>query len=425
MDLFGDGVGTLFLLAFTLGQIPQFVQKTIWIGAGLVGMTTVPMFSKYIRFQHIPGEGKVLLCFLLWAAAGIIVATDMPLFFRNLKLVTEFVLIVISIALILVRSGAAQWLYLAFLLAGVIRIFLGENPISLGQIMQTGKIIDRIDAANSIGYLCAFGMLGMLACLGETRRIQVRVALMCGGVISLYGVVLSASRGAFITLITTIVLWSILCLVGSSRFKFTAVIGAIFILILSYWTYQFIVRETYMGVRYTKAVGMEDGSTQARVNLAAIGLGIIGANPLLGCGLGQFNAVSGTGMYAHNDLIEVSVATGVPGFLLYYSVYWMAWRRLTWSLRYLRDPQMKYRINIARVALLVLLISGTLARPIFISQDTMFMLGIVVGMAHWAETMARRARLDMGRMPSSVPSPEHSIFEPDFQNRGGNGSFAY
>lgn len=29
-----------FLLAFTVGQIPQFVQRTIWIGAGLVGLAT-------------------------------------------------------------------------------------------------------------------------------------------------------------------------------------------------------------------------------------------------------------------------------------------------------------------------------------------------------------------------------------------------
>lgn len=408
-----------FLLAFTLGQIPQFVQKTIWIGAGFVGLATVPMFGKYVRLRQIPQEGMFLVFFLLWAAAGMIVATDMVLFTRNLKLVTEFVLIVISVALILERSGAATWFYLALLLAGVVRILSGENPIGMDQIIQTEDVVDRIDAANSIGFLCALGILGMLGCLGETRRLWLRGALLVGGAVALYGVVLSASRGAFLTLIATVVLWSFLCLIGSARFKFTAVIAAILLLILSYWAYQFIVHETYMGTRYTKALGMEDGSTQERANLFVIGLHIIGANPLFGCGLGQFNVVSGTGLYAHNDLMEVSVATGVPGFLLYYSVYWMAWSRLTWSLRYLRDPQLRYRINTARVALLILLISGSTSRPIFISQDTMFMLGIVVGMAHWAERLARGVRRDFCGMPASMAAHERSVFGPDPANRWG------
>ena len=406
-----------FLLAFTVGQIPQFVQRTIWIGAGLVGLATVPMFGKYVRLRQIPREGTFLVCFLLWAAAGMFVATDMVLFTRHLKLVVEFVLIVISVALILERSGAAKWFYLALLVAGVVRIFSGENPISMDQIIQTEKVVDRIDAANSIGFLCALGILGMLACLGEIRRLWLRGALLAGGAVALYGVVLSASRGAFLTLIATVVLWSFLCLIGSARFKLTAVIGAVLLLILSYWVYQFIVHETYMGTRYTKALGMEDGSTQERANLFVIGLHVIGANPLFGCGLGQFNVVSGTGLYAHNDLMEVLVATGVPGFLLYYSVYWMAWRRLTWSLRYLGDPQLRYRINAARVALLILLISGSTSRPIFISQDTMFILGIVVGMAHWAERLARGARRDFSGMPVSMPAHERNVFSSNPANR--------
>ena len=222
---------------------------------------------------------------------------------------------------------------------------------------------------------------------------------------ALYGVVLSASRGAFLALISIILLWSLLCLVGSSRFKFMPVIGALLLLVLSYWTYQFIVKETYMGVRYTKATEMEDGSTLERYNLITTGLRVFRANPLWGCGLGQFGLASGSGRYAHNDLIEISVSTGLPGLLLYYSVYWMAWCRLTWSLRCLRDFKPRYRINTARVALILLLVSGTLSRPIFLTQDTMFTLGIVVGMAHWAERTARRTRRSAGVDASCLPLP--------------------
>ena len=37
-----------YFAAFTLGQIPQFVQRTIWMGAALVGVATVPVLWRHI-----------------------------------------------------------------------------------------------------------------------------------------------------------------------------------------------------------------------------------------------------------------------------------------------------------------------------------------------------------------------------------------
>ena len=394
-----------YLACFTLGQNPKYMQKTIWIGAGLVGLATVPLFWKHVRFRHLPREGVFLGLFWLWTLTGFMYATNMAMFTRYLQLVFELMMIVIFVSLILKHSGAAKWFYFAYLGVAILQVFYGAEPISMEQITQTQGSVDRIASANPVGFNCSLGILGMLALWGETRSLRIRVALAGGGILALYGVVLSASRTAFSALMVIALLWPMLCLVGGARLKMRALVGAVIALVLANWAYQYIIQETYMGVRFTKSTHMEDNSTLARLDLVEIGFKIFFENPIFGCGLGQFGVASGTGFYAHNEVVEILATTGLPGFCLYYSVYVMAWRRLSKSLKYLHAPLTRYRINIARMALLVLLISGALSTPNFLGQTTMFMLGIVVGMAHWAERVARLACLGIRPQPVALPPP--------------------
>ena len=152
---------------------------------------------------------------------------------------------------------------------------------------------------------------------------------------------------------------------------------------------------------------MEDRSTQVRFDLVFIGLRIFAENPIFGCGLGQFGVASETGYYAHNEIAEILSTTGLPGFLIYFSVYVMVWRRLSRSLEGPCEPLFAYRVNMARMILLIMLVSGSLSRPNFISQDTMFLLALVVGISHWAERMRR-----MQVRGAPAPSPWAPGFGP-------------
>ena len=397
-----------YFAAWTLGQDDRFTQKVIWLGAAFVGLFTVPMFVRHARIRDIPQEGILLGVFILWSLTGLFEATNLTLFTYYLKLLSELALIVSAVSVILKHSGAAKWLYLAFWGVAVVRVFYGSEPVSMERIIDT-RVVSRIDYANTIGFLCSLGILGLLAFWGETKKIWWRAALVAGGALALYGVVLSASRGAFVTLIATMLLWPTMCMVGASKFKFKAIVGAVVLLFVAYEVYQFIVQNTYMGVRYVQATHMEGGSTQTRFELVMTGFRLFAQNPIFGCGLGQFGVASGKGLYAHNELAEIAGTLGLPGLILYYSVYVVAWRRLTWSLRNLHDPLFRYRINVARMSLLILLISGALTRPNFFAQNTMFLLGMAVGMSHWAERMARLA----GRRPQ-LASPFGLASPPGF-----------
>ena len=399
--------GIYYLVSFTLGQNPAYMQLTIWAGTALVGLFTLPVFLKRVRMPDVPRECFLLGGFFLWALVGGLFAVDLTLYARHLKMVFEFVMILLLVSVILKFSGGVNWFHLAFVGVAVLRIVSGEDPISIARIADT-KVVARITSANAIGYYCAVGIIAMLALLRETRRFWMRGLLVAAGGVALYGVVLSASRGAMVVLMATGVLWPALCMVGAARSKAKAIVGAVVILAAAYWSFQAIIQNTYMGVRFSNAAQLEDGSSQQRLELFLVGLKMFAKNPVFGNGLGQFSTVSGMGRYAHNEIAEIASATGLPGLILYYSIYWLAWRRLSWSLRYLGDPLIRYRINVIRMILLILLLSGSVSRPIFLTQDGMFLVGIVVGMSHWAERAARAGARRAA--PAAIPAWNASGF---------------
>ena len=399
--------GGYYLVSFTLGQNPAYMQLTIWVGTALVGLFTLPVFLRRVRLRDVPRECFLLGGFFVWALPGGFFAENMTMFARHLKMVFEFAMLLLFVSVILKNSGGVKWFYLAFVGVAVLRIVSGEDPISFARIADT-QVVARITSANAIGYYCAVGIIAVLALMRETTRMWMRGLLVAGGGVALYGVVLSASRGAMLVLMATAILWPALCMVGAARSKAKAIVGSVVILAVSYWTFQAIIQNTYMGVRFTNAAQLEDGSSQQRLELFTIGLRMFARNPIFGNGLGQFSAVSGIGRYAHNEIAEVASATGLPGLILYYSIYWVAWRRLSWSLRYLDDPLTRYRVNMIRLILLTLLISGSVSRPVFLTQDGMFLVGVVVGMAHWAERMAR-----MGYR-QAIPGPVPGWGPPGF-----------
>jgi O-antigen ligase len=406
-----------YFVIFTIGTLPQYKSLALWGCGGLVGGWTLWVMIQRGGYRQVPQETILLVVFSGWSLLGGFVATDMALFSRIAKLTIEMVGIVFLLGTVLSYSGAVHWFFASFLGVAVWRTLTASQVLSGGAsgldyallTSQGGAIAQRFFEANAVGVFAAVGVLSMAALLRETRNVWVKGLLVACGMLSVTGVVLSASRGAFITLMSISVLWAVFCLWGQRRIKLSAILGAGLVLWVSYELFQFILANTYLGTRFTSSISMEDQSTVARVGFIRIALRLLWENPVLGVGLGQFGIASGTGYYAHNEFAEIIATTGLPGFLLYYSVYWRAWSRLTWSLTILGDPSIRYRINMVRIALVTLLISGFLFRPNYQLQDTMFMIALVVGMAHWSERTARQTWRSYSaasvRAPTLWPAP--------------------
>ncbi len=394
--LLAVGWSLYYLAVFTVGTIEPLKRPIVWGAGAVIGAFTFRMMTRHVRYAQLPAEGGLLALFWVWLLAGGIFATNMGLFLHTAKMTLELLVIVVLVGTVLKFSGKANWFFAAFLGVAVWRTFTAGDTMAVEAggfdfdllTSKEGVIAQRFDGANAVGVYAAVGVMSMLALLGETRNLLWRILLLFAGGVALVGVVLSASRGAFVTLMAVAVLWPILCLSGS-RLRTQAILGIPVVLLLAYWLFQFIVAHTYLGTRFVYGVHMEDGSTLARFDFFLLAFDLFLSNPLFGVGGGQFGPASGTGFEAHNELAEIISTTGLPGFLLYYSIYLMAWKRLNWSLGFIRDPADRYRINMTRVTLLILLTSGALFRPNYVKQDTIFLIAMVVGMAHWAEARAK------------------------------------
>lgn len=327
--------------------------------------------------------------FWLWSFTGLLLAADLETFARYSRLVFQFLLILLLLSFIVANSGAIKPLLAAFLAVGAGLTLYSAAGLDTGISLESTKDLQRIDDANAVGFRAVMGIIGGLALFPETRSRMLRGVLVVAMGFSLYGLVLSASRGAFVLLFVFITLW--LWIIGSSivRSKLAYVAILIIVGVVCYYFYEIVIAETNLGRRILKAEVLEDHSTQFRIELMLMAWDIFLDYPLFGAGLGQYGYASGTGYYAHVEISEILGTTGLIGLLIYYSMYFVTWQRLNRLSRKFQDPMVRDRVNFARVSLLVMIIAGILFRPNFLSQDTMFLYAYIVGVSLWANRVRK------------------------------------
>lgn len=399
-------------MIFSLGRNPDFTQKIIWGGAACLILLTFTAATLQVRSRLAP-EVVWLAGFALWALTGLMNPGTPDRFWIYFKLIIEMILLVWCISAVLRHSGGMKWFYWAFLAIGLYNVLVGLGGIDMAKIQgleDAGRAMGITRSANSFGIYSFFGFLGALALLGERRPWPVRGLLLLAAGIGLFGVIASASKGAFMFLALTLILWVVLCFKEQSR-HWVGMLATIAILaVVGQFMVPWLLENTTMGGRLANAAAGEEGSTNFRFELIKIGLRLFMDNPVFGVGLGRFQTASGTGYYAHNEWIEILSTTGFVGFVLFFSVYVVAWRRLGRTLRNATAPVVRYQIQLARLIMLILIVSGAVFRPNFLVPDTMFLLAIAVGTGLWAEAQTRgpgctrpnSAREAQGRCPQNI-----------------------
>jgi len=108
------------------------------------------------------------------------------------------------------------------------------------------------------------------------------------------------------------------------------------------------------------------------------GLGMIKKSPIFGIGLSNFSVLSKTGLYSHSDYLEVASNTGIIGFIIYFSIYIVLWRRLSLIKKITTDSFILYKVNIFKTAILTILLFG-FGKPHITSKITWIFIAIAVG----------------------------------------------
>lgn len=388
-----------FALTFTIGRNPDYTQLVIWGGVIIPLLMTVVLFLR--RNPPVPTEAYLIAGVLLWSLPWAFFI-ESSTFWSYARSLAQYTVLVFFVANVIRYTGRFELFFWAMLAVGVF------NALNV-QYATAGVVTDLLSQRRAIGIgemspnqlagltqLGAFGALGLLGAPRIKGRIQYsfKVALIIiGFLLCVYGLVAAGGRGSIIAVLLYLLLWLTMCLrerihnwLGLLAILFVIIAGIAFILI------PWLLDNTFLGQRLTSARYAEDGSTQFRLELILLGLKIGIENPLFGVGLGQFGSASGTGYYSHNEFIELFATTGFMGLILYMLVYYVCWQRLTLLLKQIQDYSARYWINVSRVGLLVMFITGITTRPNFLAEDSMFMMSLFIGIGlYFSNQMVRSA----------------------------------
>ncbi len=390
-----------YFAIFTFGG-EESIQTIIWGGAIMVFAATLPKFLDEFRWSELPAEVQWFGLFWVWTFTGLLVAVDLEAFARYSRLIFQFLLIILLLSFVISRSGAIKPLLVAFLSVGAGLTLYSVSGLDTGLSLESTQSFKRIAHANAVGFRAVIGVVGGLALYPEIRSKLLRGVVVLGMVLSLYGLVLSASRGAFVLLFIFIALWLHMSASTRMRSKLVYVAVLLVIAVIGYYFYEFIMAETNLGRRIISVQQNEDHSSQFRIQLMLSAWDVFLEFPLFGAGLGQYGYATGTGYYAHVEISELLGTTGPIGLLIYYSMYLVTWRRLGWLRCHSQDLIILYRINVARASLIFIIISGLLFRINFISQDAMFLYAYIVGISLWAKRLLPKSALASSLRPATI-----------------------
>ena len=374
-----------YCVVFTVGRFEEYTRATIWVGGLVVGLLTLRLLIRRVR--EVPSEAWLLVSLAGWSLLSGLGAEDSEAYWSYLTLLLECVFVVGLLGAVVRRTGDMNSMWWAFLVVAVFNTWY---------VWRTGVVVTIRDFEgldrqagltgnpNGLGFYCFIGVMGAMAILGETKSLLRKSLCIAGAVVAFGGMVVAGSRGAYLAWILAVVLWATTCLGGAGKRWWKLGLGAVVAGAILYPTAMWIQESTTLGQRSSGAINREDTSSEERLELGLIALEITLRHPFTGVGLGQFGRVSETGGYAHNEWAEVAATTGIPGFLLLLGFYFSIGSRLWRPIAGRWMPVEWYRVRMARVALIVLVVSGAVFRPNILSVETMFLVAVVVGAGNWS-----------------------------------------
>jgi O-antigen ligase len=388
----------VFLVPFTIaavavGMVEGFTQIETGLGAILTFAYLVYLAMGKLA---IPKELFVFIIFFVWSALTIFVTTSIQIFLPGLFTVFQILLMVfitinaaknLKTAHVLLMSALIGCLIVAasaYLTGDYARAEVGEERVA-GLAMN----------ANTFGMIVVYAIALLLYLFGcwKSWLLKAGCLVVMAGMIKM--AIASGSREAFVSVLFLMVLW--FCFTYTKtilRQPLTFIVMAI-LLAGFLWLLMFSLRGSMLEQRLEQTKS-ERGYERWVLYLA--GFKLIAQHPVMGVSWNHYQLLSGHGAYAHSNYIELAAATGIPGALMYYSMFVILWRRL-WRLGKMpQDFKSMAIINLGKALILVRLL-GDFTRVSYYSKLSWIVFAVIIGWSYQhelycAEQMAALASLD-------------------------------
>jgi O-antigen ligase len=174
------------------------------------------------------------------------------------------------------------------------------------------------------------------------------------------------SRSSLLTVVVFLILYILIVVLPrkpllSFLFFIAGIYGVIF-------TYNNLMKGTFIEQKL-ETTG-KSGSDDDRIYIVQAAASVFMSNPIMGVGAGNYVKHNKKGLYTHNDFFEVATTLGIIGLILYYSMYFILFKKLKRLYQISKDRKQKDKIKVMVCSLIALLI---LSNFIVIFPDMLFM----------------------------------------------------
>ncbi len=177
---------------------------------------------------------------------------------------------------------------------------------------------------NTLAMFCVIGLAVFMSGVARRGNAAPRIGAYVSAFVLLIGIVASSSLKGVMGLVFVCVLGATLT---ASRVRVATFVGlgaSLGAALVAFVEPLRFVWEHALHRLETATIGMSVGVNQSTVERARFikkGLTLIADAPVFGRGLDTFRWLSGEGTYAHNNMIELGVALGLVGVVLYYGFH--------------------------------------------------------------------------------------------------------
>jgi O-antigen ligase len=411
--------------AFLHGQNEQrFLGLLMVVALFLSNGFPGPSFLR--RIAPIPPEVWCFTAWVFWAGTtGFVVAENTPVFMAGMMKIGQMLVVVWVAYAILCFSGSPWIVFLGIIVGGLLQI--QSVLLSSGDMASLFNSATRqegmVQNANSLGFYMIWTFLSLalfwpVAQKGHwLRKAAVLALIPATGLVMLA----SGSRKSFVVWSFVLAAWPIFGLVERRGEWFAQMLarGLITLAVVSagWVAFPLAMEYTPVGKRFEILSDRGGGSTIAgmerdiRNEMYREGWTMFWSSPLVGVGWNQFRVKFWSGQYSHSDYMEPLATTGLVGFALYQSFYFILLRRIWRLLAASREAVDQYRLRIMLITIMAILMLG-LGTPHFSSQ-IVFMILVSFSCYTW-----RRIRPE----PSAPSSPLSAapLFSPGWPAKSGN-----
>ncbi|GAE28190.1 hypothetical protein JCM9140_4398 [Halalkalibacter wakoensis JCM 9140] len=288
------------------------------------------LFILVLLIQKLLGSGINLNFYVIWGFLFALLCLSSVFWAQSTELALQDSIKVIQI--IIICSLLSMWVDNEQKVFAVLNVIIVSNLIMLLRILMDYPFWEMV--ANKRAHILGLQVntismkftLSTILCLFlfSIKKGKVKIFYIISILLFLTSILFLGSRRSFVIGLISLFVYGVLNSKNLRKTFSTLGIASIVSFILSYLIIN--VPELYgiIGYRLEQSVtnflnGQSLDST--RESLVEIGINLFKEKPILGWGTGNYSFVSGTGLYSHNNFIELLSSLGIIGLIMFYIFY--------------------------------------------------------------------------------------------------------